>query len=137
MLGRLHIFSGLVHVALVSFVRFRVVLLVILLGEERPSGEVSCFDGLNPSGLHWVATYDMHPFDCLLCGWEIVDTVCLLEGFCDALVGLPWLPLSLLLHEWYAVASLLIPDSYENGLTLACDEYVMFMVDCDTLFGED
>lgn len=114
--GRLCIFLCLVHVVFISFVRLRVVLLDFRLSEERSSSEGPCFDGLDLCGLHWVATNGMHPFDCLLCGLEVIDTVCLLEGFCDACFWLPWLPMPLLLHKWYVVASLLVPDSNEDGL---------------------
>ena len=49
-------------------------------------------------GFDWVSTHRMHPFYCLFCGWEVVDTVCLAECMACFLQRVSWLPLSSTLH---------------------------------------
>ncbi len=46
------------------------------------------------------------------------------------------LPMTLVLHEWDSVATVVVTHTYENWCSLACDEYVFFAVDCDPILGE-
>jgi hypothetical protein len=95
----------------------------------------ACFDGFEPSKFYWVTTYGMHPFDGLFGGWEIVDTVGLSECFSCLFGWMSWLPLSLLLHQWYLVSSVAISYFNKDEFALAGDEYVFFLI--DAFFCED
>ena len=48
-----------------------------------------------------------------------------------------WAPLSLLLDQWYLIVPLLISYVNEDGGALASYEHVFFLVDNDTILGED
>ena len=48
-----------------------------------------------------------------------------------------WLPLSSLLNQWYAIATLFISCANEYWLTLARDEHILFFVYGDTVLCKD
>jgi hypothetical protein len=79
----------------------------------------------------------MHPTDGLFYRGEVIHAVGLLQGLVDTGSWGARLPLAALLDERNAVASLVIPDPNENGLTLACDEYVGLMMNRDTISCEN
>jgi hypothetical protein len=79
----------------------------------------------------------MHPFDSLLNGWEIIDTVGLSECLFCFLRWFPRLPLTTMLGQWYAISAVLVAHTCEEWFTLACDEYILFIVDGHSILGEN
>jgi hypothetical protein len=79
----------------------------------------------------------MHPFDCLLDGKVVIDTVGLVEKFGDVHALWVRLSLSFLLDEGNEVAVVAITYANENGVTLTGDEDILFVVDDDSVFGEN
>ncbi len=64
-----------------GFCSFRVIFVDVLFFEKRLTNAIACFDCLERGGFDWISTNCMHPLDCFLGRWEIVDTVGLLETF--------------------------------------------------------
>ena len=79
----------------------------------------------------------MHPFDSLLRGWEVVDTIGLFECELGSVGGCSWLPLSSVLDKWYAIAPLFVTYPNEERRAFAPYEDICFVVDCHTRFGEN
>jgi hypothetical protein len=42
-----------------------------------------------------------------------------------------------MLGQWYAISAMLVTHTYEEWLTLACDEYIFFIVDSHSILGEN
>jgi len=135
--GGVDVLASLVEVSLGCLNRVWIVLLDVFGHYEWPTHEVACVDGLEPNGLHRVATDGVHPFDGLFHGWKVVDAVGLAEdGACLFGWG-PGLPLSAVLDEQYAVAAMFVVDSDEERLTMAGDEHIGFFMYGDSVLGED
>ncbi len=47
------------------------------------------------------------------------------------------LPLTAMLGQWYAISAMLVAHTYEEWFTLACDEYILFIVDSHSILGEN
>ena len=99
--------------------------------EEWPSSVITCFNCLEPCGLDGITTHRMHPFDGFLDGQKIVHVVGLSESLSGLLGLVAGLPLALPLLERDAM------DTNEDGLVLACDKDVFFVVNFYVIFRED
>ncbi len=42
-----------------------------------------------------------------------------------------------MLGQWYAISAVLVTHTYEEWFTLACDEYILFIVDGHSILGEN
>ena len=69
------IFPALIEVALGDFYCFGKVFLDVANSKQRPPYEVASLDGFGPSGLDRETAHSMHPFDGLLGGRQVVNTV--------------------------------------------------------------
>ena len=78
----------------------------------------------------------MHPFDCFFRGGQVIHAVGLLEILFGPLCGLARLPLATILDQRDTVSAALIPFSYEDSFTFACDEDVLFLENRYSIFGE-
>ncbi len=123
--------------ALGSFHSFGEVFLDVANSEQRPPDEVAGLDGFEPGGFDWVSKHGMHPFDGLLGGRQVVDTVGLLQGVSCFLGWVPRLPVPFVLHKRDSVASMIIAGADEEGLASASDEYVCVFMYSDPCLGED
>jgi hypothetical protein len=116
---------------------FGEVFLDVANGEQWSSYEVAGFYSFEPGGLDGVSAHGVHPFDGVLGGWQVVNTVVLLQDVACFLGWVPWLPVPLVLHERDLVASMLVSGANEEGLASASENYVLFLVDGDACVRED
>ena len=79
----------------------------------------------------------MHPFDGLFSRWQVIHAVGLLQRLFGPFGGCTRLPLSSLLDQWYAIATLFISCPNEDWSTLARDEYVLLLVYGDIVLSKD
>ena len=79
----------------------------------------------------------MHPFDGLFDGRQIIDTVGLTQNFACLLGWSPWLPLATALLQRNTIPTTLISGSNQNGFAATSYQHILFLVDCDTFFGEN
>ena len=79
----------------------------------------------------------MHPFDGLLSGCHVVDTVGFAYNAFSFFRWFTWLPLAPLLYQWYAVSACGVAGSNEEWLSFARDEDIIFFVYRNPVFGED
>ena len=79
----------------------------------------------------------MHTFDGLLGGRKILHVFGLSQRLSGLLGWVAGLPLASLLLERYAIAPAAVADSDEDGLVLACDQDIFFVVNFYVIFGED
>ena len=98
--------------ALGGFTRLWVVFLNVLCSEQRPFDKDSGLNCLDSCRFHWVAIDRVHPLDCLLYGWQVIDTVGLgeLQTLCfgeDSWAPLPLLPLV----QWDVVSAFVAADA--------------------------
>ena len=77
-LGGSYIFACLIHVALVHFVGFGVVLSDVVFCEEWPPDKITCFDCFEPCRFYGVSAHCVHPLDGLFNGRQVVYIVGLL-----------------------------------------------------------
>ena len=99
--------------------------------------KITCFDSFEPGRLNRITAHCVHPFDSLFDGWQIIDAVGLAKCLASFLGGFARLPLSLLLDEWDAISTIVVPNADEDGFAVACDEYVLLFVNRHTIFGEN
>ena len=50
---------------------------------------------------------------------------------------LVWLPLLVILGQWYTVLATFISIADENEISLACNQYIRFLIYCYSFFFED
>jgi hypothetical protein len=74
------IFPALIEMAFWSFHSFGEVFLDVANSEQQPSYEVASVDSFEPGGLDQVSANGGYPFDGLLGGRQVVNTVGLLQG---------------------------------------------------------
>ena len=77
----------------------------------------------------------MHPFDGLLCGGQVIDSVGLVQCLPSLSGWASGLPLASLLYQWDALAAAAVSGSYEYRGAFARDEDVLFIVYGDALLG--
>jgi hypothetical protein len=124
-------------VAFGGFCSFRVIFVDVPFCEEQPTNVIARFDCFEPGGFDWIPANCMHPLNCFLDRWEVVDTVGLLEIFLGMFCWSPWLTIASVLHGWYPIAPIFVSLANENCRALACDEDVLLFVDRDTFLGEN
>ena len=66
-----------------------------------------------------------------------MDAVGLLKLYSCRLRWLVWAPLSSSLDQWYSIAPSLILYANEDGDSFTSYEHIFFLVDGDTILGED
>ena len=66
-------------------------------------------------------------------GRQVIDTVGLLEYGFGSLGWASGSPVVTVLGERDTIPTVVVADPYENGLTLAGDEYIVFLMDGDTI----
>ena len=79
----------------------------------------------------------VQPFDGLLSGGKVIDTVGLVEGCLSMLAGVVWLPLSMGSYQGNAVAPVCIWHTNEQWRAMACDEDIIFGMNSDAVLCED
>ena len=116
-----------------SFRRLGVVWVVfghVALVQHRPSYVVTCFDGLDLYGLDCISADRMHPLDGFFCELQAVYDIGLLEIFLSFLCWIEWLPLPVILGQWYAVSATFISLADENGISWTFNQHILFFIQC-------
>ena len=94
----------------------------VAFSHHRPSYIVTHFYGFYPRGLDWISADCVNPFDSLFFGRQVVYAMCHLELPSRCLRESAWLPLPMVLGQWYPVSASFISFDDENGLVMKYDE---------------